>query len=383
MEHLSQEQCAAYRDRTLGPGDLLAVDAHIAGCEDCRNRLRVGGLTGPTAPIVSRLGITHLTYEEMEAYVDQEGSEAIRSHVESHSRRCPNCLRELNDLIEFRRKLNRDPATNRQGTVSQHRSFFPWKFSYLAAAAAALLLVSAGIWWRSLAPGRQQGLTLAAVNDAGGQLQFTPTGRLTTGGWTSAERAIIEDAWREKALQVPPRMSALRGKSGTQRSLDDVTGFDVFYPVGLAVLSTRPAFVWKPLKGASYYVVEIFDSNFHQVARSGRLTLTEWIPVHPLESGTVYSWQVTALAGAKTLIAPGAKDPEARFQILSAAEAGELERVSSQHPNAHLLLGALYARAGVLDRAKAQISALAAANPESAEVRGLLESASAALHQKE
>src|SRR5215472_10357394 len=102
MEHLSEEQCAAYRNRTLGAHDLIAVDEHLAGCEACRRRLRDMQVTGPVAPIMNQLGISHLTYEEMEAYVDQEADAAIRNRVESHSRACAECLHELNDLSLFR-----------------------------------------------------------------------------------------------------------------------------------------------------------------------------------------------------------------------------------------------------------------------------------------
>lgn len=385
MEHLSKEQCAGYRDRTLCVRDLLAVDAHLSGCPGCRELLRTYDVAGPLAPIVSRLGITHLTYEEMEAYVDQEGSTAIRSRVEYHSRSCSSCLRELNDLIAFRRQLTPAiVAIKRPEAVSQRNSSFPWKLSYLpAAAAAVLMLAGIGLWLRSLSPVARPGPILLALNDAGGQLRFTPTGTLIGGGWTDAERGIIEDAWRKKALEPPARISELRGRLGTQRSLDQVAQFNLVYPAGLAVLSTQPTLVWKSLEGASDYVVEIFDPNFHRVAQSRRLTITQWTPIQPLEAGKAYSWQVIASYRGKAVLAPGPGGPEARFEIVPAEEALELERVSSRYPNAHLLLGALYTRAGVLDSAEEQLSALAAANPQSAEAHRLLESLSKIRHQHE
>ncbi|HLH20558.1 MAG TPA: zf-HC2 domain-containing protein, partial [Bryobacteraceae bacterium] len=41
--HLTDDQISRYGSRTLAPADLLALDGHIAECEDCRGRLAQAG----------------------------------------------------------------------------------------------------------------------------------------------------------------------------------------------------------------------------------------------------------------------------------------------------------------------------------------------------
>jgi hypothetical protein len=156
-----------------------------------------------------------------------------------------------------------------------------------------------------------------------------------------------------------------------------VPGFALVSPVATAVLSDRPRFTWKPLAGATAYRVAVFARGFHKVAESVSLQSTEWAPSAPLERGQTYAWQVTSRMGvgedAPTVRAPALTDPEAKFQVVGAVEAAELESAQREHASAHLLLGILYARAGILDLAEHELAAHVAANPQDPQATALLE----------
>jgi hypothetical protein len=66
-------------------------------------------------------------------------------------------------------------------------------------------------------------------------------------------------------------------------------------------------------------------------------------------------WEVRAVRGAHIERAPAATEPEARFAVLSAADAQRLATARAAMPHAPLALGILYADAGALDDAKSQL----------------------------
>ena len=136
--------------------------------------------------------------------------------------------------------------------------------------------------------------------------------------------------------------------------------------MGTAVMTDRPTFRWKPVAGASRYVVAIFDENFNQVAASPAITAAEWQLDQPLPRGRVYNWQVSATVGGKTVHSPVPPAPEARFQVAPPEAVAQIESARREHPANHLLLAALYARAGALDDAAAELDGLAATDPATA-----------------
>ena len=104
MAHLSEERLVRYRQKLLSPAELLAVDQHLALCFVCRAQLQA---TGPPPQFWSDwqewppLGADHLSYEQLEAYVDNQMDEIDREIVESHATVCSSCARELRELRAF------------------------------------------------------------------------------------------------------------------------------------------------------------------------------------------------------------------------------------------------------------------------------------------
>ncbi len=132
----------------------------------------------------------------------------------------------------------------------------------------------------------------------------------------------------------------------------------------------RPTFRWSGLSGATGYIVEVYDAQFNRALSSPLLTSLSW-RAPPLARGQVYSWQVKAIRDGQEFITPRSPAPEAKFRILDRARAAEIARARRDY-SSHLLLGLLYARAGLLDEAEHELGALQKNNPDVAIVRRLL-----------
>jgi hypothetical protein len=174
----------------------------------------------------------------------------------------------------------------------------------------------------------------------------------------------------ENALsnQKAPRSPLLAGLSRRGSSLmgadDGGRRFEIIEPAGKVMLDDRPAFKWTGLGDAEGYVVEVYDAQFNLVSSSPSLKGLSWTAPQ-LARGKVYSWQVKAIRGGQEFIAPRPPAPQAKFRILDQAEAAEIARARRDYASSHLLLGLLYARAGLLTEAEREFRALQKANPDS------------------
>jgi hypothetical protein len=123
-------------------------------------------------------------------------------------------------------------------------------------------------------------------------------------------------------------------------------------------------FRWQPLKGAQNYSVVVFDSKLNPIETSPTLDATSWNPDHALKQGQVYEWQVTARAAeGSSIIAPAPPSPEAKFFVLEKAKAAEIERFQAANAGDHLVLGILYAQAGVLQTAASELKQVSPSDP--------------------
>jgi hypothetical protein len=174
--------------------------------------------------------------------------------------------------------------------------------------------------------------------------QALATGRVTTPAW------LREMTVRDKNLM---------GKSGlaTFRPLD---------PLGVVIINDRPVFRWSSLPGASSYRVIVSDSNFDQVAASEVIQTTEWTPHQSLPRGVTYNWSVRAIKDDKEILTPAPPLPQARFRILDNARLAEISRARRDYGNSHLLMGVVYAHAGLIEDAEREFEKLARANPGAA-----------------
>jgi anti-sigma factor RsiW len=394
MHHPAAELLDAYRNRRLSGAALLELDDHLASCETCRGRLASDERTrSAVAAIQADLLAAsppsdHLSSEDLVSYVDGVLPPVEMELADAHLASCAACADDVADLRAYKQTLAGAGAPVGQTPGAHWRFAQRWRaatprVAAVMASAAALLALAA---WLTIGRNRsveqQAGRTTAAADapsialrDAGGIVTLDRAGVL------SAPRALAPDdrlavaaALASRHLEIPGavadlarRAESLMGRTSPARAFAPVS------PVGTAVLTDRPAFTWTPLDGATRYSVRVFDDRFNQVAASGALVSASWSVPAPLARGATFAWQVTAVKDGVSTTVPSTPDPEARFIVIDSAGAEAMTRAKASYADTHLALGVLFARAGLLDEARAELQALVLANPDSTVARDLLQ----------
>lgn len=384
-DHPATERLEGYRARTLGAADLLAVDDHVAACEACRGRLAEEGLDTAFAALRAEVTAgaepTHLTYEQIERHVEGGLDDVEREIAEAHLEACTTCALEMQDLLGFKASLVARRAPTPQTPI--RRFAFPVPaFRWLLVPAAAALIWGVTLLFRtggehagypaSQAQSSQQPPAAIpairiALDDGGGQVTMDANGQLAGLPALSAkDEKSVRAALEAGRLEAPGFLAGLGGKRGTLLGpATDAGSFGLVGPVGTAVETERPTLRWQPLEGASSYTASVFDASLNPVATSPALRRTEWAPTKGLARGRDYVWQVTALKDGREVTAPAPPAPEARFRVLDEATAEEVRRSRNAYSGSHLMLGLVYARAGLLHEAEHELEILVKDNPAS------------------
>jgi hypothetical protein len=435
--HLSNEDIARYCGRRMLPVELLAADDHLALCDACYSRMGAAqGLddkllaASKAFDLATDYEVTHLTYEQMAAMVDNGLDEIDREVIGSHLELCRRCQTELNDLREVSSAMDVAPAEQivlpRPRTPSlQERLISLWRrpafripapaFAALAAVALAALLIQIPLWREraglrasvaELEQGNQalkgqatavEGMqnevaamrdenerlrqavesraeVLVALNDGGGRITLDSAGNLLGMRAGIRDEQAIKDALKNGRVRLPQSLRELRGgPSGTLMG-DGQTGFKLLAPVGVVIVSERPNLRWSSLEGAASYTVTVYDSSLNEVAASGPLTTTRWAMPTALARGRTYVWQVRAIKDGREVVAPPPAGSRVKFNVLEQAKVDEVERARRSHAKSHLVMGLVYAEAGLLDEAAREFDALLRDNPQSPVARRLLQS---------
>lgn len=418
--HLSTQEQSFLISRKLEQGalsrQLTEVFAHLAECTACRealNRLRNHMMqlsnTIEWTP-------THLEFEQLAGYVANKLDEVEREIADNHLAACDFCAQEVQELKLLQRDLSVPlvapyPQPKNTWWTRARQSWSAGSFQRMWAPALALstliLLTVVGVWWQrrngetsvaqqsSSAPSQVSGPTtsgdakpvpptaliveapesLLALNDNGQTIGLDKDGRLTAAlALPPVHREMLAATLSQQRLALPPALKLLAQTARTLKGNEPGSpSFSVLAPIGVVLRSDRPLFRWQAVAGASNYTVAVFDEDFNAVQNSGSLTQTQWHAAQPLPRGRILLWQVTAHVGDKQITAPAAPAPEARFQILAAKSAAELQRAQREFPNSHLLLGTLYAQAGLIEEAAREFQALQAENPQSTVIKKLLQ----------
>jgi hypothetical protein len=397
---------------------LLGVDDHLAECAECR-RFIESTLNNDVAGLYADLTAAsaagpHLSFDQSAAYVDGLLTGEERRTIEDHLASCAMCAPLINDLRAFRNEIapKLDREYSPQGAMEREPQA-GWRERIAAAlrapfvkiplwiyAAPVLSLVAVAVWIamqqrtapqisytsptpansptpKFASPPPEIAPVIVRLNDGGSSLALDAQGRLAgVDQWPSEYRRMAVDALSNQKAPESPLLAGLsRRGSSLMGGADEGQRFAIIEPAGKILLTNRPTFKWTRLDGASGYVVEIYDAQFKLVSSSPTLTEVNWTPSR-LARGQVYSWQVKAIIGGQEFIAPQPTAPQAKFRILDQAAAAEIIGARREYASSHLLLGLLYARAGLLAEAEQEFRALQKANPDSGAARKLLASIS-------
>jgi len=403
VEHLTQKQVEGYSLRQLPAAELLAVGDHLGECDACRSRVE-SALNNDAAFLAlheeafsenGNLG-AHLTTEQTADYVDKHLSGEALQLVNDHLAGCEHCALAVDDLRAFRNEiapsLDHDygptpaPAVVKTGWREKFVSLFKVApVPAFGSAALAMLLLAAIAWiiWRTPKETHQevvvaptpvsQPTPLIEPSPLIPQPAPTVVAQLNDGPVPPVYEDRVKKVLASQKLERSSQLQGLTRPSSTLMGSDNKSlPFAVVEPVGNVVLSNQPTFRWSTLEGATGYVVEVYDDQFKLVTSSPELTNRSWTT--SLARGKVYSWQVKAIKDGQQFQAPKPPAPQARFRVLGGQQADEIVRARRSYGSSHLVLGLMYARAGLLDEAARELRALQSANPNSDVARRLLAS---------
>jgi len=168
--------------------------------------------------------------------------------------------------------------------------------------------------------------------------------------------ALMAQVRRTKVLPFPADIRELAAEDALRGEPHTVENVRV-WPAATAIEDVRPAFTWTAREGADYTVTLRRAGDGTVVERSSRLTKPRWHPGRSLERGATYAWQIDVVQGGERSILPAPPAPPAIFRVVSKREHEELEAARTAYPDDHLLLGLLYARAGIADAARRELDA--------------------------
>lgn len=419
MEHLTQKQVEDYSQNSLTAAELLAVSDHLGECEMCRQRVEAG-LNGDNAffalhdETFGGNGFTsaHLTSDQTAEFVDKNLSGEALQVVTDHLGSCEQCALAVEDLRAFRNEiapsLDREyrPAEVSVATRSSWREKFVSLFKVspvpaLGGATLAVILLAFIAWvvWRtpkndhreevavipspSLQPSpapvpsvqpETPVAVVAQLNDGAGVVSLDKEGKLSgadnlPAGYQDLVKRTLNGQGIEKSSQL---QGLTRPPSALMGSNDPLREFSVIEPGGNVLMSDRPTFRWSKMDGATGYVVEVYDDRFKLVSSSAEVTSLSWTTTSALPRGRVYSWQVKAIKEGQETTSPRPPAPQAKFRVLDQAKANELTKAKHAYGSSHLTMGLLYADAGLLKEAEAELRLLRRANPDSEIAQKLL-----------
>lgn len=205
-EHLTEQEVAQFQQRGMNMAERRELDAHVARCEDCLQRI-----LKPTAQ--THLAFTslteafmqsadekpfHLSQEELKRYNNENLDEADRTIFESHLEICSECKSEAAELQTASASV---PAIGRsdEQVESETKSRWKWfpvfarrpllwtpaRIAVMIAAIGCVLLILA-LWIQKkpaqtqdqFAQTEQRNNPIGLVTPAGGGADAAPTGEI-------------------------------------------------------------------------------------------------------------------------------------------------------------------------------------------------------------
>ncbi len=336
--HISREQLVQYRNRALLPQELVAVDGHLGGCQECRNQL-IGLATPPAASIaaVQDARFAHISYEQMDAWVEDTLDQTERELVLSHIGLCAPCARQLKAYEKYAPAMAAPiaPAAIQAAQPitfgDKIRAMFRMPQIAMLAAAVALVAIVSPLMMDK--PGKH--LDIAQIDSL-----------------PEAVRAPAREVVNGDLTQRPVALDGLA--PNTDASLQ--------YPVSEVVEERQPILRWKSFGGS--YTVAVFDTDGRRIARSGRSSRTRigWFRCRSSEGPSI-AGRSKAMGRTRT----------ATFRAIGATPInGSCRRSARPGPGA-LALGAVAQQMGLLSIAQQQFETLKKQQPNSQDAEKLLD----------
>lgn len=431
LKHFSETDIANYLERNLPPADLLAADDHLAQCDLCFGKIAAHKSASFDAAnlqnaFLENLDDDHLTYEQLALFVDGEANEIEREIAEVHRKVCRDCNAQIDELRELRKICQIEETASAaptgrfspNGFWNQIRAYSSLKFAIPAFALILLGLMISAIWLSSersprneiadatqpenannqtIAPPETypangfanenvnsviankansnlaQPKNLIVLNDGNSRLELDENGNLK-GLDAPQYEGKIKSALTAQTVEISPDIKKLKSAGGVlMGDAEPGVKFALSNPIGKIIQTDRPQFRWESLKDAESYTVSIYDEKFNKIATSEPLQKSEWTIKAPLKRGQIYQWQVmAALKNGEEIKSPMRPAPDAKFKVLDAPKTNEIEQAKKRYADSHLLLGIVYANAGLLDEATSEFQMLLKKNPKSELARKLL-----------
>ena len=371
-------------------------------------------------------GGDHLLFEQLAGFVDDTLEAPDREIVEHHLAACEECEADLQSLFDLSWQISRadqEPlaatAPRADASPAPRDLRVPWYRNLLSALtynpllqATCLLAISVLVIW-GITRSRQERIDRlteqigqlqaendsmrAAASDADAQIArltkeneevrlagdttqaalrlndgLGPVGLDDSGTMQGLEavpaelRTSVQTALTTARLQIPSGPSVKIGRvSGTLLGeAENRETFRLTTPVGSIVLSNSPAFRWESLPGATGYTVLVRDVTTGREIESEPLSDSQWTPKEPLERGHTYAWMVEAVKEGRRLRSPALDKPYAGFKVLDKQSFENIQRAQAAWGSSHLVMGIVYAKAGLKDAARKELKELQASNPD-------------------
>ncbi len=411
--HLSTTDINKYRSKAITADEVRLLDSHLSECEDCRRSFLDFESVDAAYELVRRNlksalqpAGTHISYEKMAAYVDGDLDATGDDVVEAHVTTCKDCEDDIAELMKLRETIRSD-----EGVVSAIASasvpFWHKTAFRIGLEALAVVLIITSVFWfstrhieslraenerlrksvsdseaaiaalehriGSLEPERPGELTLnnpeitVKLKDGSGIVTMDAEGDLRgLESLTEEYRQAVRQVLRTGRAYLPLIVAQLRGDPETTMGGNtDEAGFRLLDPVGIVVQTTRPTFRWTKLSDATDYEVSVSDIRGEVIERA-RVPGTNWRAAIPFVRGQIYHWQVRAITkDGREVKSPPVGQPEAKFRILDQDRFNDIKQARGAYSSSHLVMGTIYAKAGLINEAKREFRALLAANPES------------------
>lgn len=424
-EHISESIMERFSVRNLSESELTNVARHVTRCPDCqaefvsslRRQRGDADLSFTLAP-ECWLRHEHLDYEQLVEFAEGTLDATNRELIDAHLKVCPPCQEDVRSFLAFREQIapelrvsyspEKETAQKRLSLVNWWRDW-TWSPAYsvaLVVIGIALVIGAAVLLNRreesqqaqqSPTPQVSPGLTpddrsahlpspnespsekpnsteaVAVLNDRGGTISVDRSGNVS--GLDDVPKPVrdeIAQALLSSRIDRPAILKELSGQDSALRGSNSRQPFKLISPARSVIVSNRPTFKWESMPAASAYTIYITDSNGQLVARSDQLAIDrrEWRVPNSLKRGQIYSWTVTALVDGKEVTAPGPSAPEMKFQVLSAADLGQLNRLKQVRSD--LALGIFYAKVGLIAEAEREFQTVVRQNPSAPIVERLL-----------